>query len=237
MLPGVGPPWSGGTERSAWVHTRLNYRAKTPFWLMLAPEGVSTRTPPGLEKPYDSEPCLLSGHSLYLAKHSSSPPQTLPERTSPATPWPFAGLEEPHAWEREIGAWRLREVWGTAGAWALQSAPASVSPASRYTSCQLGRSVGGTELLHRFIRQNPRSRGGGNLITEINCPFPGSVYSWGWSSCRTPRGNPRWAATIDQMGAEAWGPEQGGDPSPQARLPSPLAMLQGWGLWEGAGTS
>lgn len=59
--------------------------------------------------------------------------------------------------------------------------------------------------------QNPRSRGGGNLITEINCPFPGSVYSWGQSSCRTPRGNPRCGQLpIDQMGAEAWGPEAGG---------------------------
>ena len=69
--PRVGPPWSGGTERSAWVHTRLNNRAKTPF---LVPDaGTRGRehsgSPPGLRSPMTLSPASLSGHSLYLAKH------------------------------------------------------------------------------------------------------------------------------------------------------------------------
>lgn len=84
------------------------------------------------------------------------------------------------------------------------------------------------ELLHRFIRPNPRSRGG-NLITEINCLFPRSVCAAERSSHRPPRGS----RGQDGYPSARQGPKPGAcrqeDPGPQDRLPSPLALPQGMG--------
>lgn len=60
------------------------------------------------------------------------------------------------------------------------------------------------ELLHRFIRQHPRSRGG-NLITEINCLFPRSVCAAERSSHRPPRGNQAWVDTHPPDRGQTWG--------------------------------
>lgn len=78
----------------------------------------------------------------------------------------------------------------------------------------------------------------GNLITEINCLFPRSVCIAGEEQLQASKGEPEVGAATPLTRRELKpGAQSQEDPGPQDRLPSPLAMLQGWGLWAGAGTS
>lgn len=78
----------------------------------------------------------------------------------------------------------------------------------------------------------------GNLITEINCLFPGSVCIAGEEQLQASKGEPEVGAATPLTRWELKpGAQSQEDPGPQDRLSSPLATLQGRGLWAGAGTS
>lgn len=102
-------------------------------------------------------------------------------------------------------------------------------PCQEVNSLPDGRVCGwDRELLHRFIRQNPRSRGG-NLITEINCLFPRSVCAAARSSHRPPRGS----RGQDGYPLARQGPKPGAhrqeDPGPRTGCPVPWPCPRGWG--------
>lgn len=141
---------------------------------------------------------------------------------------------------RKLGPGDLGRRGGTAGVkgatvWAPCLSfplPAGTRPAS-----WAGLWVGQRAAPQVYQAEPPQQGWCGNLITEINCPFPGSVYSWGGAAAGL-QGGTRGGGSYPSTGWELKpGAQRQEDPGPQARVPSPLAMLQGWGLWEGAGTS
>lgn len=108
-------------------------------------------------------PASLSGRGLYLAKHLllTAPDTPRKDISSHSLALPRPG-GAPCLGE-EIGAWRLREVrgssWGQAR-YSLGSLP-QFPPCQQVHSLPAGQVCGwDRELLHRFIKQNPRSRGG-----------------------------------------------------------------------------
>lgn len=85
------------------------------------------------------------------------------------------------------------------------------------------------ELLHRFTRQNPRSRGGVETALEkLIVSFPGVCVRLGGTATGLQGGTEARVAPVSQTGAKTWGPESGGSRSlGQAAQSSCLAAGDG----------
>lgn len=126
------------------------------------------------------------------------------------------------------GNWGLetREVRGSSwgqGRYSLGSLP-QFPPASRYTPCQLGRSVGGTESCSTGLSSRTPAAG---VVWKPHYRNKWSlswvcVYSWGGAAAGLPGGTlPGGSYPTDQMGVKAWGPEPGGPRPPGQAVQSP----------------
>lgn len=182
-------------------------------------------------------PASLSGRGLYLAKHLllTAPDTPRKDISSHSLALPRPG-EAPCLGEG-IGAWRLREVRGSSwgqGHYSLSSLPQFPS-ASRYTPCQLGRSVGGTESCSTGLSSRTPAAGvvwkphyRNKLSLSWVC-----VYSWGGAAAGL-QGGTRGGGSYptDQTGVKAWGPEPGG-PRTGCPVPSPCCRDGGSGREQG----